>query len=411
LSRKKKLIFAGAGVFLAALVAFGIVLLVISRSGHGPVSPFPTAATTELPSPGASSTVSPSANPNDQGSWPTYGFDDARTRFDPAVTLKPPYRILWNFRANDLLEFPPVFQGDRLYFNGEHGRVRCLDAATGKELWHFDTKGKIASSPTVSGGVVYVTSLRGYLFALDATTGHALWNYRLGGPSECSPLIWRDRVVVGAWDGAVYAIDIATRKLAWHFQTGGKVTGSPALLNDRLVIGSYSGSVFCLNYDGRRIWRFHASRFLIASDQFYATPALAYDTAYVGSIGSAIYAIDLQTGNQRWVTHTGSWVYSSPAVWQRFIYEGSYDHKLYALDAATGRVRWTFDAGRPISGSPTVLNGVVYFSSLGGHTWGLDARSGKVVWSIDDGRYTPVTAGRTMLFLCGHRSLYGLVAR
>ena len=36
---------------------------------------------------------------------------------------------------------------------------------------------------------------------------------------------------------------------------------------------------------------------------------------------------------------------------------------------------------------------------------------GKVVWSFDDGRYTPVTAGRTMLFLCGHRTLYALVPR
>jgi outer membrane protein assembly factor BamB len=206
----------------------------------------------------------------------------------------------------------------------------------------------------------------------------------------------------------VYAVDIATHKLAWRFQTGGKVTGSPALLGDRLVIGSYSGSVFCLNYDGRRIWSYHAGLYLFSSDEFYATPALAYDTVYIGSIGSSIYAIDLKTGNQRWVAHTGDWVYSSPAVWEGFVYEGSYDHKLYALDAATGRVRWTFNAGSPISGSPTVLNGVVYFSSLGGRTWGLDARIGTVVWTFDDGRYTPVTAGTSILFLCGHRTLYAL---
>ena len=408
---RKRIILIGAGVFLAALIAFGVLVLAMSRAGHGPVSAFPTAATTTLPSFTPLPSGSPPTNPNDQGSWPTYGFDDARTRFDPAVTLRPPYRLVWRFRTNDLLEFPPVFQGDRLYFNAEHGYVTCLDTASGRLTWRFNTKGKMASSPTIAGDVVYVTSLRGYLFALDAATGQALWDYRLGGPSECSPLIWRDRVIVGAWDGAVYAVDVNTHKLAWRFQTGGKVTGSPALLNDRLVVGSYSGSVFCLNYDGRRIWRFHASRFLIASDQFYATPALAYDTAYIGSIGSAIYAIDLMTGNQRWVTHTGSWVYSSPAVWQRFIYEGSYDNRLYALDAATGGVRWSFNAGTPISGSPTVLDGIVYFSSIGGRTWGLDARSGKIVRTFDDGRYTPVTAGSTMLFLCGHHSVYALVAR
>jgi outer membrane protein assembly factor BamB len=74
-------------------------------------------------------------------------------------------------------------------------------------------------------------------------------------------------------------------------------------------------------------------------------------------------------------------------------------------------VRWTFSAGSPVSGSPSVIDGVVYFSSLNGRTWGLDAATGKVVFRFNDGRYTPVTAGTTMMFLCGHTTLYALVEK
>jgi outer membrane protein assembly factor BamB len=166
-----------------------------------------------------------------------------------------------------------------------------------------------------------------------------------------------------------------------------------------------------VDYDGNVKWRFRATRFWVAADKFYATPALAYHTAYIGSIGNTIYAIDLVTGHQRWATHTGGWVYSSPAVWRDLVFEGSYDRTFYALDAASGKVRWRFRVDSPVSGSPTVIDGVVYFSSLDRHTWGLDCRTGTVLWQFADGRYTAVTAGLNTLYLCGSQTLYALVEK
>jgi outer membrane protein assembly factor BamB len=196
----------------------------------------------------------------------------------------------------------------------------------------------------------------------------------------------------------------------WRFATGGPVKGSVSELNGRLVVGSYDGALYCLGYDGSLLWR-RSTGGVLSSNQFYATPALAYDTAYIGGTGDGIYAFDLGNGGMRWSFSTGGWVYSSPAVWRDLVFEGSYDGYFYALNAASGTLVWRFYAGAPVSGAPTVLDGIVYVSSFAGRTWGLNTRTGRVVWSFPDGRYTPVTADRQTLYLSGNTTLYALVPK
>lgn len=405
---------------IASVVAAGVVVYLRGRSTGPPPTAFPSTAVTE----------SPSAPSDVGGDWPTYGYNAARTRFNPSVRVRPPFRTKWKFAAGDLLEFPPSIVAGRLYFNTMHGVVRCSDAETGKVIWTHRAKGLMAATPTVSGGVVYVSSMGphptadsstgGALYAFDAQSGKLLWKWAGIGPNESSPLVWRGRVFFGARDNKFYAIDApelkdgtlqGRPKLAWTLTAKQRFDASPALLNDRIVIGSYDGTVYCLTYNGKVLWKNHVSRYVFSSDAFYATAALAYNTAYVGSIGNNIFAFDLSNGGQRWSFRTGGYVYSSPAVWNGFVYEGSYDGYFYALNARTGAKRWSFYAGKPISGSPTVLDGVVYFSSFMGKTWGLDARTGRRLWTFPDGEYTPVTASGNTVYLCGVRTIYALVPR
>jgi outer membrane protein assembly factor BamB len=399
---------------IAALIVVGgiatVGVVVLSGGGGGPAaSPFPTQQLTQTPTPSASPS-SPAALLA-LGNWPTYGYDAARTRFNPAIALRPPYHVKWKFQAHDLLEFPPSIFDGSLYFCTEHGYVYCLNAANSHVRWRFHLRrGKFASTPAIDGKTVYVTSIAGRLVALDRLTGKPLWQLAGIGPIESSPLVWRDRVIFGSLDDHVYAVSITSHRIVWRVATGGPVKGSAAVLNGRIVIGSYDGALYCLGYNGHVLWR-RSIGGVLSSNQFYATPALAYNTAYIGGTGDGIYAFDLGNGGLRWSISTGGYVYSSPAVWHGLIFEGSYDGYFYALAAASGRVVWRFNTGGPVSGSPTVLNGIVYVSSFVHRTWGLNARNGHVVWTFPDGEYSPVTADRQTLYLNGFHTLYALVAK
>lgn len=150
-------------------------------------------------------------------------------------------------------------------------------------------------------------------------------------------------------------------------------------------------------------WKFHTNGYVISS------PAVANDTAYVGSTDGYLYAVDLATGAQKWKFKTDARIASSPAVEGGVVYFGSYDGKFYAVDAASGQLRWKFAipgerrfAAKHLHGvlpegetmpdpfdcylsSPVVSSGQVYFGSGDGNIYALDAVSGTLHWKFQTG--------------------------
>ena len=139
------------------------------------------------------------------------------------------------------------------------------------------------------------------------------------------------------------------------------------------------------------------------------SPGLSGGLVYVGSDDGNFYAIDAQSGAQRWKFEVKSRVPSTPAIAGGVVYFTAYDGIAYALDAASGAVKWKFPTGgeRRISGkhlhgtqpvaetmpdpfdcylsSPTVWNGAVYFGSGDGNVYALDAASGALKWKFKTG--------------------------
>ncbi len=365
-------------------------------------------------------TVQARAKPPDIA-WPMYGLDPERLRVATGVTLAPPFRTIWTFHAQSLVEFPPAVAYGDLFLANNAGVAFAIAAKTGKTVWHYTSGRCQAASPAVASHTVFMVFLNrppcnasggdGELVALRAGSGAVRWLRRIG-PSETSPLLQGGDVYVGDWNGMVYCFAARTGKLVWHFQSDGKVKGGLAYANGRVYFGTYGSSVYALNArTGAEIWKASAQPGLVNTGTFYSTPAVAYDRVYIGSTDGKMYSFGATSGDLRWSQSTGGYVYSSPAVYDERVYAGSYSDTFFCFDAATGSVLWSFKADGPISGSPTIVAGRVYFSTLKEQTYALNALDGHLVWTFPDGKYSPVVADSSRLYLVGYARVYGLVER
>src|SRR5689334_16996687 len=89
----------GYSTTVAALLVAGAV------GGCGGGSKSTTSTTSSTPS-------RPTVQTTD---WPTYGFDQGRTRYLPTNQVKPPFQVAWRYDARHLMEYSPIVVGDTLY--------------------------------------------------------------------------------------------------------------------------------------------------------------------------------------------------------------------------------------------------------------------------------------------------------
>ena len=70
----------------------------------------------------------------------------------------------------------------------------------------------------------------------------------------------------------------------------------------------------------------------------------------------------------------------------RLFFGSSADHKVYALDAETGQERWCFFTDAPVRFAPAVWNGRVLAASDDGYLYCLAADDGTLLWKKRAGR-------------------------
>lgn len=123
--------------------------------------------------------------------WWTYRANNSHTG-KVAATLPSSMHLMWTCtppvvydtsaapmkddERPDMVPTPPVVVGDRIFWGGSDGYVRC--AQNGAEQWSYSTGGRIIMAPTVANGCVYAGSADGYAYCLDAADGRLVWRFR-----------------------------------------------------------------------------------------------------------------------------------------------------------------------------------------------------------------------------------------
>lgn len=183
----------------------------------------------------------------------------------------------------------------------------------------------------------------------------------------------------------------------WSFETGGPVYSSPTVVDGTLYVGSHDRNLYALNAEtGEERWRFRTgpnpnvkSAFGMKGYGIRSSPQVVGGTVYVGSNDYNVYAVDAETGEEQWRLETDSYVYSSPTVVDDIVYVGSRGGGMYALDAATGESVWEAEVGT--SGTaPLVVDGKVFMGSytLDKTVSCFDAATGEALWRRGEGLET-----------------------
>lgn len=366
--------------------------------------------------------------------WTTWAKTNDRRHVGPAAG-KPKGRPLWRYDPRNMLEYPPCLAYGLVIYGSYHGFVNANRQSDGKLVWTqypgtAEKPSKFANQVAVSSWVeggrrvarVYFADLTGIVGSLDAFTGNYMWRLEGGkGPGtggktipfksfEASPLVQGELLYLASRynkngsKAGLWALDRRTGDVRWFRKLGAtrnsKIGASPAYSRGRVFVASYDGNLYAIAAKtGKIMWRKKLS------GSFYGTPAISGTRLYVGSNSNGVlYCVDTRNGRVIWQRDLGSSIHSSPAVYNGKLYLGV-GKDFMAVTIRSGSRVWSIRARNKVWGSATVLKGVVYFSDFG-KTYGCSSRTGKVIWTFKAGRYSPVTATRHLIVLCGKRIMY-----
>ncbi len=191
----------------------------------------------------------------------------------------------------------------------------------------------------------------------------------------------------------------------WQFPVADTVMAAPAVDDGVVyfgVLSSESPDFYALDAaTGQSLWQFSAD------DAISWTPALSEDKVFFSTDGGNFYALDRAAGTELWRfkpeqrnLETGpdcdfcALKFSYPMVAGNTVYIGSLDHHLYALDANTGAEKWRFDAQNSILDKPAIADNTIYFGTSDGILYAVDAQTGQQIYRVRtsdreaDGIYT-----------------------
>jgi outer membrane protein assembly factor BamB len=141
----------------------------------------------------------------------------------------------------------PVFVDGKIYVAGggdvfwgkREAWLKCVDAATGREVWSYTLKEHVLSSPTVTDGLVFVADTGRTVHCVDAATGAAVWTHGTRGDFWASPLVADGKVFIGTRKGDFYVFAAARDKKVLHtVEFGAPISASPVAANGVLYVAT-----------------------------------------------------------------------------------------------------------------------------------------------------------------------------
>ncbi|MDX8511640.1 glucose/quinate/shikimate family membrane-bound PQQ-dependent dehydrogenase [Mesorhizobium captivum] len=302
------------------------------------------------------------------GEWYFYGRTPFGQRYSPLDQITPDnvarLQPAWTYRTGDVkgpddieettYQVTPLKIGDSLFICTPHNFAIAVDAATGKEKWRYDPKIKVDSNrqhqtcrgvsyyadAKIAAGQpcsarIYLPTSDARLIALDAANGQVCSSFAEGGTlnlmanmpypksgyyySTSAPLIVAGKIIVGGAvndnysteepSGVIRAYDAGTGALLWNWDSGNPDQTTPLPAGQNYT--NNSPNMWSTASADEKLGLLYLPLGNQTPDQLGMGRS-----ANVEKFSSSITALDLNTGQLRWVrqlVHHDLWDMDVPA--------------------------------------------------------------------------------------------------
>jgi outer membrane protein assembly factor BamB len=276
-----------------------------------------------------------------------------------------------------------------LYAASRGGKVRALDADTGRTRWQVDTKADLSAGPAVGDGLVLVGTTSGMVIALELADGKQRWRATMSGEVLAAPLVAGDRVIVRSVDGRMRALNAADGAEAWMVEDvvprlTWRGTSAPARAGDVVIGGFDSGRIMAVALaSGDILWQAQVSSprgrtELERIADIDAAVRVAGEEIYAIGYQGRIAMVALDTGQVWWARDLSS--YRGIGLDDDQLYVATSDGDVVALKRRDGGTVWeqTGLKRRSLS-TPVTHAGAVVVGDFEGYLHWMDRGSGRFV--------------------------------
>jgi outer membrane protein assembly factor BamB len=288
----------------------------------------------------------------------------------------------------------PDIAEDTLYASIEKGKMAALDPDDLSVKWvfpsqndedQFDLEG-IYGAPIVDGEILYFGAYDDNVYALNTDDGTLRWTFKTNDPIVSSLALREDILYAGSTDGSLYAIDttVCTNSCppaaARTFDTQDSIWASPLLAGDVVYVAAMNGRLYALDVETLE----PVDAFSFEGDAGLLTdPTLADDeTLLVGGIDNKLYALDSDSGAEKWSFEGGNWFWGRPQIDGETIFIADLDGNIHALNLEDGNPLWSepFKAEASVRSAPLLAGGTLVVVDRDGNAYGVDPENGTQQW-------------------------------
>ena len=303
------------------------------------------------------------------------------------VQLPGAVRPLWVFRTGGSVKAQPVVYDGTVYISSFDGILYAVDIASGRARWKTPVGGTLVAAPAVTEDVVVIGSTSGVVACLRRSDGRPIWKTKLPPPVFASAGIHEDVVCTAAGDGKIYGLSLRDGKPLWDFQTDMFVQSRIVPVRGMFIAGCWDNHVYALDArTGALRWKQKFGR------SFYYAPAIGSPATdgvrvVVPSNDGVLHAMRVNNGEVLWELSSASgnsFGYPSPLLKNGVVYCGALGNRglVYAVDIRTGQTRWVAETGRVMYDSGCALaQGAIFTASVDGVVYWIEESSGRILQS------------------------------